>query len=215
MEVSEIPSPPIVPYHRPDADDPLVFVTFDAVCDAEGFGERSREEPVWGYDRMYQIVNCSYCEKAFTGRRNAMDDGWLDWNYHIETEHVGTKWATVTVFGEPDYGIHENACGKHFRRHVDLDRVNLLDFTRTDDGLRGSYKARFQLGRWKGSVSNRDLSRYFAEAIEFGAFDMVGVNWHHRVPAAPASESERIERAKARIESDGPADVPLALAIAD
>lgn len=121
----------------------------------------------------------------------------MDYDMHVSTRHRGTKWATVTVHGAPRHGHEARAAGKHLRRHVELDKVDLLDFSleEADTVHRPPYTATFECGRWRGDLSNSRLSDSLNRLIEFEAFGEVEVEWHHRAPSEPAHPEEAAEAA--------------------
>jgi len=190
--------PPTVPMHRPGQDPDLLWVTSETVRHHDGFGEEPRDELFHSVD-YYQILTCPFCEWSKTGPRGRWFGGevWMDYDDHVSTRHRGTKWATVTVHGHPDHGLEARSAGRHFRRHVETDKVDLLAFALEDaeSAHRPPYTATFECGRWRGDLSNARLSDSLNRLIEFEAFSEVEVEWHHRAPGNAASPEEAAEAA--------------------
>lgn len=203
-DYDDMVAPPTVPMYRPgDEDDPLVWVTHDVVARHEGIAER--EEPAHGYRDDYVLIDCQACEKVIVGW-GYMNPIWQDYDMHVSTTHRGTKWAEVTVVGENRFGHGERYAGRHFRRNVDTEHVDLLDFTILDDDhFRPRYEATIEVGRWRGDVDNARLERHLSDKIDFEAFDSVGVDWNHQLPREPIDADEKaavVERDRA-VAADG------------
>lgn len=197
-DYTDLAEPPTVPMHRPGQEPALLWVTSETVRHHDGFGGEPRDELFHHVD-YYQIITCPFCEWSKTGPRGWAfgNEIWMDYDMHVSTRHRGTKWATVTVHGAPDHGHEARAAGKHLRRNVEVDKVDLLDFTleEAESVHRPPYTATFECGRWRGDLSNSRLSDSLNRLIDFEAFGEVEVEWHHRAPSNAASPEEAAEAA--------------------
>jgi len=192
----DLVEPLTVPFYRPGQDPPLLWVTSDAVRHHDAIAGEPRDELFFHVD-YYQIITCPFCDWSKTGPRSRYrsSDVWLDYEHHVSSRHRGKKWAEVTVTGEPEHGHDRRDAGRHFRRHVDVDKIDLMDFSHTDDGsaFKQGYTATFQCGRWRGDISNQRLSDILNRLIDFEAFESVDVHLRHVTPSEPADPDETID----------------------
>lgn len=206
---ADMVEPPTVPVHRPGQEPPLLWGTSETVRHHDGYGDKPADE-LFRHVDYYQIITCPFCEWSKTGPRGWAfgNEIWMDYDNHISARHRGTKWATVALKGAAEYGYEVRDAGRHFRRHVDLDKVELLSFEvqEEDSSLRPAYTATFECGRWRGDIPNSRLSDSLNRVIEFGAFEEVTVEWHHKAPSDPAHPDEAAEAASYNSESRPVAD---------
>lgn len=185
-----LPPVPTLPLWVPGDEIPLRFVTHEAVISEYA---DDRDKPRRGWQDDWELIRCPECGRLLKDWGWFRTHVWQDYEMHVSGRHRGTKWAVVTVEGEADYGHERRDAGSHFSRHVD-GRYDLLDFTLTEsEGYRQSYTATFEVGRWRGDISNAQLSDSLNRVVDFDAFDSVEVEWNHRTPSEPMAEAEAIE----------------------
>jgi hypothetical protein len=191
------PEIPTAPMYKPGETPGLVYVTTEAVKKHDAIGDEPRDE-LFGNVEDYALVSCPRCDKVFTdwSTRFGYQDLWMDYDHHISTRHRGEKWAVVTLHGEVDYGFEEREAGKHFRRNVKTESVDLLSFEVTSDGYRPSYTAKTECGHWRGDIPNSRLSESLNRVIDFAEFEDVDVEWHHRAPRRSVHPEENVEAAR-------------------
>ncbi len=183
--------PPTVPLYRPGQEPDMVFINSRAVRQHDSLFAEPREELYHHVDE-YVVVTCPICDWSQTAS-GVMNTLWEDYDMHISRKHRGSKMAYVTVNATPRHAWEQRDAGRHFRRNVQVESIELLDMTANDDG---SYTATFTLGKWRGDIPNDQLSRHLNDRIEFDAFDTVNVRWEHDTPMKPIHEHETIEHAK-------------------
>jgi len=192
-DYADLVEPPTARLWRPGRDVEYCWVNSDAIKAIHGFLDEPRDELTHPVDE-YVAVSCPICEwsKALWGFRS-WGEMRMDYDHHISTRHRGSKTAYVTVEGKPNHGIDKRAAGKHFRRNVETDKVELLNFSLENEDFRPGYTATFTVGKWRGNISNKKLSKTLADKIDFEAFENVDVEWEHSTPRKPASVQEQIE----------------------